>query len=429
MEAGAPFGEDVEDEDVAFMNDEEGEVVADLDGQEDDEDDDDDDDDDEEEEAGEGGANGGDGGEEGPSSSAVPTRDDSVVQFRQHARGGSDASVYAVAWHPNRAGVVATGGGDDMAYLWDASFPGAQRNLGAHSDSVSSVAFSQDGTLLATAGLDGKVALWDATAGGTGALPPVRVLEGPGGGVEWVAWHPRGQVVLAGAEDFTCWMWNAADGSCMQVFSGHSGAVTCGGFPPDGRTVVTAGADACLRVWHPRSGECTAVVSGHGFHSGPVVSLAFHPSSPIAITGGEDSGAHLTSLSTGRVVSSLAGHTDTVECVGFSPAHAYAATAGHDGALFVWDAATGQERAKGSHEAGVLGLAWHPTAPVVVTGGMDGSVKVWDARAATCQRTLLGHSQAIQNLHISPPGDLLLTGSDDCSARVWQLDAIVQAIR
>ena len=44
-----------------------------------------------------------------------------------------------------------------------------------------------------------------------------RTLEGPGGGVDWLQWHPRGLVLLAGSEDFSAWLWNVADGSCMQV--------------------------------------------------------------------------------------------------------------------------------------------------------------------------------------------------------------------
>jgi WD40 repeat protein len=42
-------------------------------------------------------------------------------------------------------------------------------------------------------------------------------LEGPGGSVDWLAWHPKGDVVLAGSEDFTMWMWSAGSGSCMQA--------------------------------------------------------------------------------------------------------------------------------------------------------------------------------------------------------------------
>ena len=42
-------------------------------------------------------------------------------------------------------------------------------------------------------------------------------LEGPGGGIEWLAWHPRGHIILAGSEDFTSWMWNADSGAFMQA--------------------------------------------------------------------------------------------------------------------------------------------------------------------------------------------------------------------
>ena len=44
-----------------------------------------------------------------------------------------------------------------------------------------------------------------------------QTLDGPGGGVDWVQWHPRGAVLLAGSEDFTAWLWNATDGTCMQA--------------------------------------------------------------------------------------------------------------------------------------------------------------------------------------------------------------------
>lgn len=51
---------------------------------------------------------------------------------------------------------------------------------------------------------------------------------------QWVKWHPRGHLILAGSEDFTAWLWNANSGACLNVFSGHSGPVTCGDFTPDG---------------------------------------------------------------------------------------------------------------------------------------------------------------------------------------------------
>ena len=58
----------------------------------------------------------------------------------------------------------------------------------------------------------GRVLIWDAVSG-----EQRRSLEGPGEAVNWVQWHPRGNVLLAGSEDFTAWLWNAQTGACMHV--------------------------------------------------------------------------------------------------------------------------------------------------------------------------------------------------------------------
>ena len=152
-------------------------------------------------------------------------------------------------------------GGDDCAFVHrigpDASTVTSVA-LKAHTDTVSSVAFNHDGSLLATGGLEGRACIWSVS---TGEL--LRTLEGPGGGLEWVRWHPKGNVLLAGSEDFTAWMWNADNAELMQVFAGHSNSVLCGGFSPDGRGVVTGSFDGSLRVWAPRSGECGTLFQGH----------------------------------------------------------------------------------------------------------------------------------------------------------------------
>lgn len=50
-------------------------------------------------------------------------------------------------------------------------------------------------------------------------------LEGSGGALQWVAWHPRGEVLAAGTEDCMVYMWNAATGAVMQVGPGAAGEV------------------------------------------------------------------------------------------------------------------------------------------------------------------------------------------------------------
>ncbi len=107
----------------------------------------------------------------------------------------------------------------------------------------------------------GKVSIWQAADGTL-----VQALDGPDDEISWVTWHSRGDLVLAGSIDYSCWLWNATSGKCMHVFAGHSGPVTCGGFSADGRLVVTGSADGSIEVWSGKTAECTATIAGHPFH-------------------------------------------------------------------------------------------------------------------------------------------------------------------
>jgi len=61
----------------------------------------------------------------------------------------------------------------------------------------------------------GQVRIWRSEDGSC-----VQSLEGPSEGIEWLDWHPKGTVLLAGSQDFTVWMWNATSGACMQANPG-----------------------------------------------------------------------------------------------------------------------------------------------------------------------------------------------------------------
>ena len=81
--------------------------------------------------------------------------------------------------------------------------------LDGHTDTVSSrlASFNADGSLLA---IDGTVRVWEVA---TGRL--VVALEGPTQGLNWLCWHARSSVLLAGSEDATAWMWKLPEGSVM----------------------------------------------------------------------------------------------------------------------------------------------------------------------------------------------------------------------
>lgn len=70
---------------------------------------------------------------------------------------------------------------------------------------------------------------------------------------------------------------------------------------------------------------------------------------------------------------------------------------------------------------GVTRLLQHPTQPLVFTGCLDGVVRCWDTRTGTCAKQWRGHSDAVQDLALSPDGNLVLSGGEDETARVFSM--------
>lgn len=116
--------------------------------------------------------------------------------------------------------------------------------LRGHEDSVIHVAYSVNGDLLATAAMDGLVKIWP-----TPDHNLLHTLEGPGEEIEWIDWHPKGDIILAGSSDYSSWMWNARTGVCMQVECSHCAICTLLNTLFLGVTQVCRHQPACLSVW------------------------------------------------------------------------------------------------------------------------------------------------------------------------------------
>ena len=143
--------------------------------------------------------------------------DNSIAAFYNHRK-----SVFCVQLHPKfpYPPLALSGGEDDRAWIWNTIDGEPVVELGGHADSVVAVGFSADGDLAATGGLDGHVRVWRRRDDAYTTWEFLTDLEGPsevvvrtGGGAwaklteQWLNWHPRGNVLVAGASDSTVWMW------------------------------------------------------------------------------------------------------------------------------------------------------------------------------------------------------------------------------
>ena len=119
--------------------------------------------------------------------------------------------------------------------------------LTGHSEIVREVAFSPDGTMLASGSVDNTIRLWDM-ATRTCRRHPHR----DSGPVFGVAFSPDGTMLASGGADNKVRLWDAATRACAATFSGHSEPVTSVAFSPDGTILASSSHDKTVRLWRLR---------------------------------------------------------------------------------------------------------------------------------------------------------------------------------
>ena len=224
--------------------------------------------------------------------------------------------------------------------LWDADTGKFLRELKAHKGTVFSVAFSLDGSMLASGSRDKTICLWDTRIGDN-----LFTFQGHTDEIYSVAFSPDGRTLASGSLDKTVRLWDVRSGENLYTLGAHTKQVTSVEFSPDGTLLASGGLDKTIRLWQPQTGQALRTLKGY---TGWVTCLAFSPDGSVLASGTGDHPLGDTNTNsirfwnprTGKLLQTLDGHSAFVTSVDFLPNSGGLASASLDGTILLWDFTT-----------------------------------------------------------------------------------------
>lgn len=284
-------------------------------------------------------------------------------------------------------------------------------NLVGHAQPCDGIAYSPDGSLLATSDDAGVVKTWDAANGRE------QLSLTMSGNVHTVTFSPDNQRLAAVSEDGMIKVWELATGQEALSLSGNAGMYGVA-FLPDGKRLVTAGQDGTARLWDAVLGQTILTFAGN---TSTVTSVAANPHGTDVVTSGYDGTLKIWDVAPGRELSTLAAHSGIAWDTAYSSDGTRLATASADGSVKLWDAANGHSIWSFSPGDALTSLSFSPDGNQLAVGGATGIVRLLDAATGQPTLTLAGHTYLVFDLAYSPNGKLLATSSWDGSAILWDL--------
>ena len=320
------------------------------------------------------------------------------------------SSVMSASFSPNGDALVVASRGPVKIYSSASLQP---LNTFKVPEYVSLAVFSPNGRILATAGDNGVVRLWDvgvAQEPGISAREPAMFCD--------IAFSPDGRFLATGVRDSSVpRLWDLKTLREFRSFGGHTGETWPVAFSSDGQRLATA--DSIAKLWDVATGREIQTFRGH---TGEIQDVVFSPDDRILATGSNgDQTVKLWDVASGREISTLSGFDGgTGNSVAFSPDGRLLGIARRQNVVLL-DVNTQQETITLENPAQVLAIAFSRDGKSLAAGLKDGQVKLWDLPNRQEVLTLAGHVGMIGRLTFFPDGKRLASGGPDGTVKIWNV--------
>lgn len=286
------------------------------------------------------------------------------------------------------------------------------------SSGVEDVAFSPNGTVFATADLNGSIRLWNLITRRVIAT----LLDPDSQGVSAVAFSSQGTTLAAGDRNGGTYLWKLSGGPpivSQKIFDCQgSGGINALAFRVNGELAVGKGGTVC--AWASTTGKVVFTVD-----LTTVSALAFSPDGALLAAGTADGTVQLLDPATGHLIASLPA-IGTVSSVAFSSNSKLLAVGNLTGQTRVWDMAAAQHPVlvgtlANPASQGVSSVAFSADSITLATADVKGKTYLWNPALHKIIAVLVDPgSQGVSAVEFSLNGRLIATADLNGSTYLWK---------
>jgi hypothetical protein len=305
----------------------------------------------------------------------------------------------------------------DRILLRIQSIPLQQRPRGETSW-FNSTTYSRGGRIVATAGVNSAISLWDAHTG-----KQIHQLEArPNGTVSQLAYSPDEQLLATAGQDKLVHLFDTATGKEVGALHGCTAWITCVAFSADGKLLATGDKDKVIRIWDVAQRKELFALRGC---ADELLNVSFSPDGTLLASTSQEGRIRIWDLAKKDDI--RAWDTNRRGCVAFSPVSNTVAMTDKDGGI-VWlkHARTGEVIWRlGDRRFWNESLAFSSDGRFLAGGGA-GVVSLWEVSTGKMALQIFyekGHIFHCNNLAFSPDGRQLAGATTDGGKTmlVWDL--------
>lgn len=374
-----------------------------------------------------------------------PSTEKNIAVLTGHQNGVTDIAISG-----DSRTLASVGADEKVIRLWNLNTHKPIANIKGKFNRIVSLAYSPDNETVAAGDFDGTVKLLSTkkkkqTASLVGHdLAPSDITEP--GSVLALAFSPDGTILASGSRDTTIRLWDTKTTHHKVTLTGHSGRVTTIAFSSDGKTIASGASythwnsDSSIRLWDAKTGKLLRTIETPAL----IHRLAFSPDNETLASINEYNAIHIWNTNTGELKVNLTKQRTERKPISVFPDGKKEIYANDDGTYTLLDVETGHQkpflkalrslREKGKTEDEKLFLRLYPLTKEYFEYSSDGktlaiqedkSVWLWDVETDTHKGTLSEDFKRFYSMKFSPNGQFLAIEADN-TIYLWNTETAKQ---